>query len=214
MSQQDYKNLRRDYHGDQHAMEQLLADPSDQFQLWMDAALAAGIEDATACSLATTAENGQATARIVLLKEVTEQGFSWYTSYDSRKGHELAIHPKACLLFYWGRLSRQVRIEGAVERLSQQAADAYFHSRPRESQISAAASHQSAPIDTRQQLEQKADDVRSAHGDSDIPKPESWGGYVLVPQLIEFWQGRENRLHDRVEYRLLDGVWVKRRLQP
>jgi len=165
-------------------------------------------------TLATADKNAQPSARIVLLKSFDEQGFVFYTNYDSRKGQDLAENAGACLLFYWSPLWRQVRIEGAVEKVSEAESDEYFHSRPLGSKLGAWASDQSQPVESREQLEKQFEEFNSKFADN-VPRPVHWGGYRRRPDVIEFWQGRENRLHDRLQYTLQkDGGWLIERLAP
>lgn len=211
--QYNEKNTRRDYDKGGISRHDLNPNPFQQMAQWMDAAKQANSLDATAMTLATVDETGQPSARVVLLKHFNDQGFCWYTNYASRKGQQLEKNPKAALSFYWRELSRQVQIEGTVKKLSAAEADEYFHSRPLDSQISAAVSHQSQPVDSRQTMEQKAEQLKAQYKNQ-VPRPETWGGYLLVPHYFEFWQGRPNRLHDRFVYLLQDGVWEIQRLQP
>ncbi len=211
--QYNEKNTRRDYDKGGISRHDLSPNPFQQMAQWMDAAKQANSLDATAMTLATVDETGQPSARVVLLKHFNDQGFCWYTNYASRKGQQLEKNPKAALSFYWRELSRQVQIEGTVKKLSATEADEYFHSRPLDSQISAAVSHQSQPVDSRQTMEQKAEQLKAQYKDQ-VPRPETWGGYLLVPHYFEFWQGRPNRLHDRFVYLLQDGAWEIQRLQP
>ena len=194
------------------------ADPNPirQFERWFAEASASGMseQDAISMTLATAARGGQPCARIVLMKSFDDRGFVLYTNYDSRKGLELADNPRACLLFYWSPLWRQVRIEGAVEKVSDAESEEYFHSRPLGSKIGAWASTQSQPIDSRHELEERFEEFSRKFGDH-VPRPPHWGGYRVKPDVIEFWQGRENRLHDRLLYtRQANGSWVIDRLAP
>jgi len=190
-------------------------DPIAQFEQWFAEARATGIADADAMTLATTSSDGQPSARMVLLKEVTPDGFVFFTNYRSRKGRELAANPRAALVFFWRELSRQVRITGTVTKTTRAEADQYFSSRPRGSQLSAWASWQSMPIADRQLLEDRVSKLESKHAGNSIPTPPGWGGYRLRPDSIEFWQGRPNRLHDRLLFtRDPAGGWRIQRLAP
>ena len=165
-------------------------------------------------TLATADKHGRPSARIVLMKSCDAQGFVFYTNYDSRKGQELAENPHACLLFYWSQLWRQVRIEGAIEKVSEAESEEYFHSRPLGSKLGAWASDQSQPVESREQLEKQFEEFNRKFA-GNVPRPPHWGGYRLRPDVIEFWQGRENRLHDRLRYNLrADGTWTVERLAP
>ena len=215
MTPQQIAEIRREYESEGLDERDLRADPYDQFLLWFDQALEAEGENVNGMTLATTTPEGFPSARIVLLKGI-DQGFLFYTNYRSRKGAELAMNPRAAIVFWWPSLNRQVRAEGIVERVSPETSDAYFESRPIGSRISAAASPQSGVIESRTQLDELVDEVRMKHGpDGPIPRPEEWGGYRLVPESIEFWQGRTSRLHDRLLYRLDgDETWQIERLAP
>ena len=192
------------------------ANPIRQFQRWYDEVRAHGVseQDATSMTLATATRDGRPSARIVLLKGFDDRGFVFYTNYQSRKGKELSENPRACLLFYWPQLWRQVRIEGEVEKISAAESEAYFQSRPLGSKLGAWASNQSEVVDRRETLEARFAELQKRFGE-DVPRPEHWGGYRLKPNSIEFWQGRDNRLHDRLWYRLEeDGSWLIERLGP
>lgn len=190
-------------------------DPLVQFRRWFaDAEAAAGIGMANAMTLATVGPDGRPSARMVLLKDVDATGFVFYTNYDSRKGVELGAQPVAALLFYWEPLHRQVRVEGRVERVTAEESDAYFATRARGSQLGAIASPQSHVIADRAVLERKVAELDAVLGDSPVPRPDNWGGFRLVPDVVELWQGQPNRLHDRVRYRWHDGRWVTERLAP
>jgi pyridoxamine 5'-phosphate oxidase len=188
-------------------------DPFRQFERWFDDALRAGLPLPNAMTLATVSAEGAPSARIVLLKGVEDGGFVFYTNYRSRKGRELAARPAACLVFQWSDLERQVRIDGAVQQVSAAASDAYYASRPAGARLSAWASAQSEPVSSRAVLEAAMKDVRARHADNP-PRPPHWGGYSVVPQAIEFWQGRADRLHDRLRYTRHNAAWTIERLAP
>ncbi|HMJ24971.1 MAG TPA: pyridoxamine 5'-phosphate oxidase [Pyrinomonadaceae bacterium] len=196
--------------------ENVDTNPIRQFRRWFDEVRAGGVseQDATSMTLATATRDGRPSARIVLLKGFDDRGFVFFTNYQSQKGNELNENPRASLLFYWSTLWRQVRIEGEVERISATESEEYFQSRPLGSRLGAWASNQSEVIDRRETLEARFAELQQRFGE-DVPRPEHWGGYRLKPNSIEFWQGRDNRLHDRLRYRLQeDGGWVIERLAP
>jgi pyridoxamine 5'-phosphate oxidase len=189
-------------------------DPLLFFQKWLDEALRAEVNEPTAMSLSTVF-NGQPSSRIVLLKGLEDGKLKFFTNYSSRKAEELAQNPKASLLFFWAELERQVRIEGSLEKLSQLESEQYFHSRPRESQIGAYTSQQSKVIQSREELEKRYIDlVEKFQGINPIPLPDNWGGYAMIPETIEFWQGRPSRLHDRIRFMNQKDGWKKERLSP
>ena len=190
-------------------------DPFREFARWFEAAARAGVRAPEAAALATAAPDGAPSARLVLVKQAAEPGFGFFTNYGSRKGLELASNPRAALLFHWDPLGRQVRIEGRVERLGAAESAAYVRSRPRGSQLSALASPQSRPIESRKQLERRVAELAEQHEGSELPVPDFWGGFRLVPDSFEFWQHREDRLHDRLLYRRAEGGgWQLERLAP
>jgi len=188
--------------------------PLKQFEVWYGEALASGVPEADAMTLATATTDGAPDARIVLLKSFDGRGFVFFTNYQSRKAEELAANGRACLLFYWLPLKRQVRIEGTVEKVSAAESDDYFHTRPWGSKLGAWASDQSRVITSREDLEKRFAEFELEFADN-VPRPPHWGGYRLIPTAIEFWQGRDNRLHDRIRYRLQqDKSWRIERLAP
>jgi pyridoxamine 5'-phosphate oxidase len=218
----ELSNLRRSYEHGSLSERDVAADPILQFEHWMNDAINANLRDANAMTLVTVGANGRPSSRIVLLKGhdvgdaptgATARGFVWYTNYTSRKADELAVHPHAALQFFWSELDRQVRIEGVVEKATSTESDLYFSQRPYESRIGAWASPQSAVIATRSELEERVVALRQQYP-SEVPRPPSWGGYRLVPDLFEFWQGRPSRLHDRIVYRRTGSSWTVLRLAP
>jgi len=207
-------DLRKDYGQARLDESDVADDPMDQFTRWFEEALKAEVNEPNAMSVATVGEDGRPTSRIVLVKQFDARGFTWYTNYDSQKGKQLASKPFAALLFFWSELERQVRIEGRVERTSAEESDKYFNSRPLKSRLSAIASEQSEPIANRAALEEHYEEVARQYGEAP-PRPQHWGGFRLVPERIEFWQGRRSRFHDRIVYtRQEDGSWTRQRLQP
>ena len=212
--QQDTRNIRREYVQGQLSKENLDHDPILQFGHWMHDAVEAQITDATCMTLATCGNDGMPSARIVLLKHHDDSGFCWYTHYQSAKGVQLKQNPKASLLFYWHGLERQVRVSGVVEKLSTQVSDHYFNSRPLESQVGARVSPQSQVIESRAALIQQVEQETLVAQNAKIERPGYWGGYRLIPSEFEFWQGREDRLHDRFRYREAGNIWEVERLAP
>ena len=206
-------DLRKSYEKAELNEDASLADPLQQFEQWLQQALAAQLPEPNAMTLATVGSDMRPSTRVVLIKGLDERGIVWYTNYDSRKGQALAGNPYAALQFHWVELERVVRIEGRVEKVSAEQSDAYFHSRPLDSRIGAWASPQSEVISSRSVLVANA----AKYGAQFLlqpPRPPHWGGYRLVPDRWEFWQGRKSRLHDRLRYRQDSGVWVRERLAP
>ncbi len=209
------KDLRVDY-GRGHLLEaDAPADPFSLFTRWFADAQAAGVPEANAMTLATADATGRPGARIVLLKSCDDRGFVFYSNYASRKGRELAANPRASLCFFWQPMERQVRVDGAVERVSRAESDEYFHSRPVGAQIGAWVSHQSSVIRSRDELEAKEAELVARFTGGPVPLPDFWGGYRVIPMEVEFWQGRPSRLHDRLRYRRPPGgAWALDRLSP
>jgi len=206
--------LRKDYSCATLSELDVAIDPTVQFLKWFEEAKQSELPEPNAMSVATVGEDGRPSSRILLLKECDERGFTWFTNYESRKGLELDGNPHAALLFHFVELERQVRIEGRVEHVSATESDRYFESRPVNSRLGAIASQQSQPIANRQLLDQKFADVEAQYGEQP-PRPKHWGGYRLVPDRMEFWQGRSSRMHDRILYTLQPGgLWHRERLQP
>lgn len=192
-----------------------VADPVTWLQRWLEDAAAAGIVQPDAMFLATADAGGQPSARMVLLRGLDGRGLRFFTSYFSNKARELAANPHVAAVFYWQPLERQVRVEGGVQELAEEESDAYFASRPRGHQLAAWASEQSEAIDSRETLTARYGHFEQRFaGEPEVPRPHSWGGYLIVPVRFEFWQGRTNRLHDRIEYARVGGAWQRRRLQP
>jgi pyridoxamine 5'-phosphate oxidase len=209
--------LRNEYTRAGLAEADAAPDPIAQFRIWFEDALAADLHEPNAMTLATATADGRPSARVVLLKGYDEQrGFVFYTNYEGRKARELEANPNAALVFYWAELERQVRIEGRVGRIPESESDAYYASRPRGSRLGAWASEQSRPVEGREVLEARLRELEREYEGQHVPRPPFWGGYRVEPEVVEFWQGRENRLHDRIVYRRAGdgGGWGIERLQP
>jgi pyridoxamine 5'-phosphate oxidase len=214
MGNKDLANIRRDYSREGLTRKHVDEDPIIQFGRWMDAAIAAEVPEPTAMSLSTVDTQGRPSSRMVLLKGFDASGFVFFTNYNSRKGRDLAGNPHTALNFFWAELERQVRITGRAGKVSEAESDEYFQTRPFTSRVGAWASDQSEPIDSRVTIAAKAAALLAKYATGHVPRPPHWGGYRVVPERIEFWQGRPSRLHDRILYDLIDGRWVISRLAP
>jgi pyridoxamine 5'-phosphate oxidase len=207
-------DIRRDYRSRALSEDEVAAEPIAQFRQWFDEAVRADLLDVNAMTLATADAHGRPDARIVLLKDVGPDGFVFFTNYESTKGQQLAANPRACLLFFWAELERQVRVTGHVTLVSRDDSEAYFRSRPFESRLGAWASQQSAVLPSRQAIEQRFRDLQEQYEGRDVPLPPYWGGYRVMPEEVEFWQGRPSRLHDRLRYSRQGEAWGLARLSP
>lgn len=206
--------IRTEYQGEPLIEGDLLKNPIEQFDKWFNEALKAEVTEPNAMNLATATPNGKPSSRIVLLKGVDEKGFVFFTNYHSDKGQLLAVNPLATLNFFWVELARQVRIDGKVEKVSHEESDEYFASRPKGSQIGAWVSDQSSIVENREVLDKKLEELNAHYADKEVLRPPHWGGYRLIPESIEFWQGRPNRLHDRLRYDKNGDTWKVARLSP
>ena len=209
----DLHDIRDEYSKQELSRRQCDSDPIKQFEKWLGDAIEAKVHEPTAMNLATLNAQGKPSSRVVLLKEVNSQGFVFFTNYQSQKGQALAINPFAALNFFWPELERQVRVEGAVEKLPDAQSDDYFAGRPYTSRIGAWASEQSAVLKSKNTLLAKAALIADKYP-FNVPRPPHWGGYLVIPEMIEFWQGRPSRLHDRIRYRLENNLWIIERLSP
>jgi pyridoxamine 5'-phosphate oxidase len=208
-------DLRQEYSSRGLSEHDLDPDPIEQFRHWFDDAVAAGVREPNAMTLATSTTAGRPSARMVLLKGFDDRGFTFYTNYESRKGGELVDNPYAALILFWVDLERQIRIEGAVELATPAESDAYFATRPLESRLGAWASHQSEVLPSRAILQARVEELQAQFSGQEVPRPAFWGGFRVVPETIEFWQGRLNRLHDRLRYRRQSSpIWTIERLSP
>ena len=207
-------DIRKDYKLQSLSENDVAANPITQFTTWWNEAIESNIDEVNAMTLATADANGRPSARIVLLKGMSENGFEFFTNYESNKGKEMAANNKVALVFFWKELERQVRIEGTVSKLSETESDKYFFSRPVESRIGAWSSPQSTVIENREILDENVLQTKATFEGKDILRPPFWGGYIVKPNCIEFWQGRSNRLHDRIAYFLENDVWNIKRLAP
>jgi pyridoxamine 5'-phosphate oxidase len=207
-------NFRKEYAQGKLSIEDLESSPIDQFQKWFEQITLLGLPDPNAMVLSTSGADNRPSSRLVLLKEFSSEGFSFFTNYNSRKGKQIDENPYGCLLFAWHFLERQIRIEGKIKKLSAQKSDQYFENRPVRSRVGAWTSPQSEVIPSREYLEEREKNFRDEFNPDSVPRPPEWGGYILTPTTFEFWQGRENRLHDRFEYREEGSGWNIVRLAP
>ena len=214
ITQEIFTALRREYAMMALDENSVTLQPTDQFHIWFQNAIEAEVPECSAMVLSTCGHQGQPSSRVVLLKEYNANGFIFYTNYNSRKGIEIGENSDVALLFFWKELERQIRIEGIAEKISPLHSEEYFHSRPRESQIGALASNQSSVIENRAVLEKKYNEIERRYSEIEIPAPIHWGGYIVRQSRMEFWQGRKNRLHDRICYKKIDTEWNIERLSP
>lgn len=215
MNNQYLQNLRQEYSSAQLTETTTNNNPIKQFDIWFNEAVEAKLLEPNAMTLSTATKDGVPSARIVLLKGFDNNGFMFYTNYLSRKGKEITKNTLGAITFFWGELERQVRIEGTIEKLSKEESESYFHSRPKGSQLGALASPQSQEIAGRELLENKMAELETEYANKEVVKPSYWGGYILKPRMVEFWQGQQSRLHDRIVYKKIDNkTWKKVRLAP
>lgn len=206
--------MRREYQSDVLQEQDMAAEPLKMFSLWLKEAIEAEVDEPNAMTLATATTDGKPSARVVLLKELTDEGFIFFTNYQSRKGHELQANPQAALVFDWHVMARQIRIEGQVERISPEDSDTYYLSRPENARIGAWSSPQSRVVNGRAELDTLQRKIEQQFAQSPLPRPNHWGGFIVRPNLIEFWQGRPNRMHDRLIYNKTEEGWSLNRLAP
>jgi pyridoxamine 5'-phosphate oxidase len=210
----DISSIRKEYLSSQLDIENLNISPFNQFRFWLNDALRSQVAEPTAMTLATATADGKPSARMVLLKDLDDDGFTFFTNFDSRKGKQLGVNPFAALVFFWPELERQVRIEGKASKTLRRISDEYFSARPEGSRIGSWASPQSQRMPGREYIESLQQDYIKHFRQNKLERPENWGGYKLIPDLFEFWQGRENRLHDRFEYTRNGNLWEIHRLAP
>ncbi len=214
MVNRDIIDYRQEYGRHKLVVKEMNDQPLLQFKKWFKEAETAGVNEPNTMTLATVDSQGQPTIRVVLLKEITDQGLIFYSNFNSRKGKELALHPKAAINFYWQAVERQVRLDGSISKIPDSKSDAYFKTRPRGSQLGAWVSAQSETIPSRKYLEDELERYTERFANQEIPRPPHWGGYLLTPTSVEFWQGGKNRLHDRILYSAREERWVRSRLAP
>jgi pyridoxamine-phosphate oxidase len=208
------KKLRHDFAQQTLSKSDVDENPFNQFNQWLEEAIEADVNEPIATTLSTVSKYGQPSSRIVYIRDINENGFVFFTNYLSKKGIDISINPKGCMNLFWPELERQIRIEGVIEKVTHDVSDAYFADRPKASQIGAHASHQSQPLASREALENRIEDLNNQYEEKEVPRPSNWGGYILVPHLFEFWQGRPSRLHDRVTFNKDNEDWQVVRLNP
>ncbi|WP_243421767.1 pyridoxamine 5'-phosphate oxidase [Marinifilum breve] len=210
---EEFKRIRHEYGKKELLESDIKSNPFEQFTIWFSEAVEQNLPDSNAMCLSTVSGQGRPSSRILLLKDFDESGFCFFTNYDSRKGIELENNPYGSMVFFWPELERQIRIEGIIEKLDTKKSDAYFNERPIGSRTAAAVSPQSEVIANREELDKMVQEFSEKHGEN-LKRPDFWGGYKLIPDLFEFWQGRKNRLNDRIEYKFEKKAWIHRRLAP
>ncbi len=214
IEQKEIAAIREDYAKSSLSENEVLGNPIDQFKKWFSEAMVSEVTEPTAMVVSSASVDGKPSSRVVLMKDIKTDGISFFTNYNSRKGQEIVANPFVSVLFFWPELQRQVRMEAEVEKLAPEESDEYFSSRPRGSQIGAIASPQSAIINNREELEHRVAEVATEVGEGEIQRPNFWGGFLLKPYRMEFWQGRSSRLHDRIVYKQEDGSWSINRIAP
>ncbi len=208
------KKLRHDFAKQTLSKKDAHDNPFEQFTSWLEEAIKANVTEPIATTIATVSKYGQPSSRIVYIRDINPNGFVFFTNYLSKKGIDISVNPKGCMNFFWPEIERQIRIEGVIEKVTHDISDAYFADRPKASQIGAHASHQSQPLGSRKELEQRIAELTEKYENQEVPRPSNWGGYILVPHYFEFWQGRPSRLHDRIAYNKDDEDWKLVRLNP
>lgn len=208
------KKMRNDFSRQSLSKKEVEKNPFDQFKKWLDEAVRSNEPEAIATCVSTVSKYGQPSSRIVYIRDIDDNGFVFFTNYGSKKGSDILINPKASMNLFWPGLERQIRIEGIIERVADEVSDAYFNDRPKSSQIGAWASHQSAKLSSRKELEDRIAALNEQYADVPVPRPENWGGFILVPHYFEFWQGRPSRLHDRISFSKTETDWLIERLNP